>query len=142
MAKQVKGYVKLTIPAAKANPAPPVGPALGQQGLNIQEFCKQFNDATSSMEPGTPVPVIITAYEDRSFSFITKLPPVSYYVKKALNLKSASKKPGREFVGSITSEQIKKIAEQKLPDLNCTSVESAMNIVAGQCRSMGIKVEG
>lgn len=94
------------------------------------------------MEPGTPVPVIITAYEDRSFTFITKLPPVSHYIKKALNLKSAAKKPGRETVGTINQDQIRKIAEQKLPDLNCTSVESAMNIVAGQCRSMGIKVEG
>ncbi len=142
MAKEIKGYVKLTIPAAKANPAPPVGPALGQQGLNIQEFCKQFNDATKDMEPGTPTPVVITAYTDRTFDFIMRLPPVSYFIKKALNAKKGGAKPGRESIGTLTSAQIRKIAETKMPDLNCSDVEAAMNIVAGQCRSMGVKVEG
>jgi large subunit ribosomal protein L11 len=140
--KEVKGYVKLVVPAKQANPAPPIGPALGANGVNIAEFCKQFNDVTASKEPGMPIPVIITVYTDRSFEFIMKLPPVSYYIKKALGLKSGSKKPGRDFVGTITSAQIRKIAEDKMPDLNCETVDAAEKIVAGQCRSMGIKVEG
>ncbi|MDR0319278.1 MAG: 50S ribosomal protein L11 [Rickettsiales bacterium] len=142
MAKEIKGYVKLTVPAGAANPAPPIGPALGAKGVNIAEFCKQFNDATKDKEKMMPIPVIITVYTDRSFEFIMKLPPVSFLIKKAINLKSGSKKPGADIVASITKEQIKKVAEQKMPDLNCTSIESAMNIVAGQARSMGVKVEG
>ncbi|MDR1206833.1 MAG: 50S ribosomal protein L11 [Rickettsiales bacterium] len=140
--KEVKGYVKLVVPAKQANPAPPIGPALGANGVNIAEFCKQFNDVTKDKEAGMPIPVIITVYTDRSFEFIMKLPPVSYYIKKALGLKSGSKKPGRDFVGTITIAQIRKIAEDKMPDLNCDSVDAAEKIVAGQCRSMGIKVEG
>ena len=140
--KKILGFIKLQIPAGKANPSPPVGPALGQKGLNIMEFCKAFNAETQKMEPGIPVPVIITAFEDKSFTFITKLPPVSYFIKKAAGLKSASKEPGKVVAGKITSAQVKEIAEAKMPDLNCSSVESAMQMVAGQARSMGIKVEG
>ena len=140
--KEVKGMVKVVVPAKQATPTPPLGPALGSAGVNIMEFCKQFNERTADKEQGMPIPCIITVYTDRSFEFITKLPPVSHYIKKALNLKSGSKKPGRDFVGSLTNEQIKKIAESKLPDLNCSSIESACNIVAGQCHSMGVKVEG
>ena len=140
--KEVKGLVKLVVPAKQANPAPPIGPALGAAGVNIAEFCKQFNDKTADIkEPGKPIPCIITVYTDRSFEFIMKLPPVSYYIKKALNAKIGSHKPGRDFIGTLSKEQIKKIAEEKMPDLNCSTVESAMNIVAGQCRSMGVKVE-
>ena len=142
MAKKVIGFIKLQIEAGKANPSPPVGPALGQRGLNIMEFCKAFNAKTQKMEPGTPIPVIITAYADRTFSFVTKLPPVSYYIKKAANVKSASKAPGREKAGKITSAQVKEIAEKKMPDLNCHTVEAAMEMVAGQARSMGIEVVG
>ena len=130
--KEVKGVVKLVVPAKQANPAPPIGPALG---------AKQFNDKTADKEPGMPIPCIITVYTDRSFEFIMKLPPVSYYIKKALKLKIGSHKPGRDFVGTITKAQIREIAENKMPDLNCSTIESAMNIVAGQCRSMGVKVE-
>src|SRR5574344_1461290 len=140
MAKKVIGYIKLQIPAGKANPSPPVGPALGQKGLNIMEFCKAFNAATQKMEPGVPVPVVITAYEVKSFTFITKLPPVVYYIKKAANVKSASKEPGKTVAGKITMAQVKEIAESKLPDLNCSTVEAAMNMVKGQAVSMGIQV--
>ena len=139
--KEVKGLVKVVVPAKQANPSPPLGPALGAAGVNIAEFCKQFNDATSDKEPGMPIPCQITVYTDRSFEYIMKLPPVSYFIKKSLKLKSGSKKPGREFVGTISKDEIRKIAEGKMPDLNCSSVESAMNIIAGQCRSMGVKVE-
>ncbi len=138
--KKILGLIKLQIPAGKANPSPPVGPALGQKGLNIMDFCKQFNAATQKMEPGIPVPVIITAYEDKSFVFVTKLPPVSYFIKKAANVKSASKEPGKSFAGQITMAQVKEIATTKMPDLNCSTVESAMNMVKGQAVSMGIKV--
>jgi large subunit ribosomal protein L11 len=137
--KKVKTQIKLQIPAGGANPAPPVGPALGQHGVNIQGFCKEFNDKTQDKK-GEVVPVIITVYEDRSFTFITKLPPVSAMIKKALGLKLASQKPGREVAGTITKEQIKKIAEEKIGDLNTESLDSAMNSVAGTARSMGIKV--
>lgn len=139
--KEVKGLVKVVVPAKQANPAPPLGPALGAAGVNIAEFCKQFNDATADKEPGQPTPCVITVYTDRSFEFIMKLPPVSYYIKKELNLKLGSKKPGREFVGTISKDAIRKIAEQKMPDLNASTIESAMNIIEGQCRSMGVKVE-
>ena len=138
--KKILGLIKLQIPAGKANPSPPVGPALGQKGLNIMEFCKAFNAATQKMEPGVPVPVVITAYEDKSFTFETKLPPVSYLIKKAANVKSASKEPGKSFAGQITMAQVKEIAETKMPDLNAASIESAMSMVAGTARSMGIEV--
>ena len=138
--KKILGLIKLQIPAGKANPSPPVGPALGQKGLNIMEFCKAFNAATQKMEPGVPVPVVITAYEDKSFTFVTKLPPVSYYIKSAAKVKSASKEPGKSFAGQITLAQVKEIAEAKMPDLNCSTVESAMNMVKGQAVSMGIQV--
>ncbi|MBO7556169.1 MAG: 50S ribosomal protein L11 [Alphaproteobacteria bacterium] len=138
--KKILGLIKLQIPAGKANPSPPVGPALGQKGLNIMEFCKAFNAATQKMEPGIPVPVVITAYEDKSFTFITKLPPVSYYIKTAAKVKSASKEPGKTFAGQITMAQVKEIATAKMPDLNCSTVEAAMNMVKGQAVSMGIKV--
>ena len=140
MAKKIVGYIKLQIPAGKANPSPPVGPALGQRGLNIMEYCKAFNAATQKMEPGMPIPVIITAYADRTFSFVTKMPPVSYFIIKASGLPKGSKEPGRSKVGKITKAQVKEIAEKKMPDLNCSTVESAMNMVMGQARSMGIEV--
>jgi len=141
MAKKVTGLVKLQIPAGKANPAPPVGPALGQQGVNIMEFCKQFNARTQSLGDSI-IPVIITVYQDRSFTFVTKTPPVSNLIKKALKLESGSKMPQKDKVGKINQEQIRKIAEIKLPDLNCTTVESAMAQVAGTAKSMGIEVQG
>jgi len=140
--KEVKTYVKLVVPAKQANPSPPIGPALGAAGVNIAEFCKQFNDVTKDKEAGMPIPCVITVYTDRSFEFIMKLPPVSYYIKKALGAKSGSKKPGREFIGTLTGAQVKKIAEDKMPDLNTDSVDAAEKIIAGQCLSMGVKVEG
>lgn len=138
--KKILGLIKLQIPAGKANPSPPVGPALGQKGLNIMEFCKQFNAATQKLEPGIPTPVVITAYEDKSFTFVTKLPPVSFYIKRAANVKSGSKEPTKSVAGQITMAQVKEIAEAKMPDLNCSTVEAAMNMVKGQAYSMGIKV--
>ncbi|MGI5846006.1 MAG: 50S ribosomal protein L11 [Alphaproteobacteria bacterium] len=138
--KEVKGVIKLVAPAKQANPSPPIGPILGANGVNIAEFCKQFNDATKDMEAGMPIPVIITVYTDRSFEFIMKLPPVSYFIKKALKLKLGSKKPGREFVGTLPLSEVRRIAEEKMPDLNCSTIEAATKIVAGQCRSMGVKV--
>ena len=140
MAKKIVGFIKLQIPAGKANPSPPVGPALGQRGLNIMEFCKAFNAATQKLEPGMPIPVVITAYADRTFSFITKMPPVSYFIVKAAGVAKGSKEPGRSKVGKLTTAQIKEIAEKKMPDLNCATVEAAMQMVAGQARSMGIDV--
>ncbi|MBS6474280.1 MAG: 50S ribosomal protein L11 [Acetobacter sp.] len=140
MAKKIVGFIKLQIPAGKANPSPPVGPALGQRGLNIMEFCKAFNAATQKLEPGMPIPVVITAYADRTFSFITKMPPVSYFIVKAAGVAKGSKEPGRSKVGKLTKAQIKEIAEKKMPDLNCATVEAAMQMVAGQARSMGIDV--
>jgi large subunit ribosomal protein L11 len=140
--KEVKGLVKVVVPAKQANPSPPLGPALGAAGVNIQEFCKQFNDATADKTPGQPTPCVITVYTDRSFEFIMKLPPVSFFIKDALKLKLGAKKPGREFVGTLTRDQVRKIAEQKLPDLNTADIDAAMKIVEGQARSMGVKVEG
>jgi len=140
MAKKIVGYIKLEIPAGKANPSPPVGPALGQRGLNIMEFCKAFNAATQNMEPGMPVPVVITAYGDRSFSFVTKTPPASYYLKKAAKVAKGSATPSRGTVGSVTMAQIREIAEAKLEDLNAYDVEAASRIIAGSARSMGIEV--
>lgn len=137
MAKKVTAFIKLQIPAGKANPAPPVGPALGQQGVNIMEFCKAFNSKTQSLGD-TIIPVIITVYNDRSFTFITKTPPVSVLIKKAIKLESGSKNPAKEKVGKITRAQVKEIAITKLPDLNCLNVESAEAQVIGSARSMGI----
>ena len=140
MAKKVTGYIKLQIPAAQANPSPPVGPALGQQGVNIMEFCKQFNAQTQNMEKGTPIPVVITVYADRSFSFEMRTPPVSYFIKKAAKLEGGSKTPGRDMAGAVTKAQVKEIAEKKMADLNCDTVEAAMRMVEGSARSMGIEV--
>ena len=142
MAKKVTGYVKLQVPAGQANPSPPIGPALGQAGLNIMEFCKAFNAQTQSMEPGMPIPVVITAYQDRTFSFISKTPPASYFLKKAAKLPKAASEPGREVVGSVTMAQVREIAEQKMVDLNAYDVEQACKTIMGTARSMGIKVEG
>ncbi|MBK8203743.1 MAG: 50S ribosomal protein L11 [Bdellovibrionales bacterium] len=140
MAKKVTGQIKLQIPAGKANPAPPVGPALGQHGVNIMEFCKQFN-AKTQKSGDTVIPVIITVYQDRSFSFITKTPPVSVLLKKAAKLTSGSKMPQKEKVGNVTMAQIKEIAEIKIPDLNCMTVESAMSQIIGTAKSMGLEVK-
>jgi len=140
MAKKVAGYLKLQVPAGAANPSPPIGPALGQRGLNIMEFCKAFNAQTQSMEKGTPIPVVITAYADRTFSFEMKTPPVSYFIKKAAKLESGSKTPGRDAAGAVTKAQVKEIAEKKMKDLNCDTIEAAMRMVEGSARSMGIEV--
>jgi len=140
MAKKIAGYIKLEIPAGQANPSPPVGPALGQRGINIMEFCKAFNAATQSIEQGVPTPVIITAYEDRSFSFVTKTAPASYYLRKAARLQKGSSNPGRDVAGRVTKAQLKEIAEAKMVDLNANDVEAAMKIIAGSARSMGLEV--
>tara|TARA_B110001454_G_scaffold16046_1_gene14380 strand:- start:28025 stop:28450 length:426 start_codon:yes stop_codon:yes gene_type:complete len=140
MAKKVTGMIKLQIPAGKANPAPPVGPALGQHGVNIMEFCKQFNARTSKLGDDI-IPIIITVYQDRSFTFITKTPPVSSLIKKALKLTSGSKQPQKDKVGKIKLAEVKAIATTKLPDLNCMKVESAMNQVVGTAKSMGIEYQ-
>ena len=140
MAKKVVGYIKLQIPAGKANPSPPVGPALGQRGLNIMAFVKEFNAVTAQMEPGMPVPVVITAYADRTFTFITKTPPNTYFLKKAAGIESGAKTVGTQIVGKVTKKQIEEIAKQKMPDLNCDSIESAMAQIIGSARSMGLQV--
>jgi len=142
MAKKITGYIKLQVPAGSATPSPPIGPALGQRGLNIMEFCKAFNAATQEMEKGSPIPTVITAYADKSFTFEMKQPPVTYFIKKALNLKSGSKTPGKESAGTISQDQLRDIAEKKMKDLNADNVESAMSMIAGSARSMGIQVEG
>ena len=142
MAKKIDGYVKLEIPAGKANPSPPVGPALGQRGVNIMEFCKQFNAATQKSDPGVPTPVVITVYSDRTFTFVTKTPPTSYFLKKAAKIEKGSGTTGRGFVGKVTKDQVREIAEKKLPDLNCATVESAMAQVEGSARAMGLEVVG
>jgi large subunit ribosomal protein L11 len=141
MAKKVMKLIKLQIPAGQANPAPPVGPALGQHGVNIMEFCKAFNAATANSAPGRITPVEITVFEDRSFSFITKTPPAGVLIKEALNLKSGSGEPNKTKVGTLTRSQLQEIAEVKMPDLNANDVEAAMKIVAGTARSMGVEVE-
>ena len=141
MAKKVEGYIKLQIPAAKATPAPPVGPALGQHGVNIVEFTKQFNAKTADMEPGMLIPVVITVYADRSFSFVTKTPPAAVLLKKACNIKSGSGKPNKTKVATISKAKVQEIAELKMPDLNAASLEAAMSMIAGTARSMGITVE-
>jgi large subunit ribosomal protein L11 len=140
MAKKITGYIRLQVPAAKANPSPPIGPALGQRGLNIMEFCKAFNADTQGMEPGMPIPVVITCYADRSFSFIRKTPPASYYIKKAAKLDKASSEPGRESAGSVSMAQIREIAELKMVDLNANDLDAACRILAGSARSMGVQV--
>ncbi len=140
MAKKIEGYVKLEIPAGKANPSPPVGPALGQRGVNIMQFCKEFNAATQGGEVGVPTPVVITVYSDRSFSFVTKTPPTSFFLKRAAKIDKGSGTTGRGFAGKVTKAQIKEIAQKKMPDLNSPTLESAMAQVAGSARSMGLEV--
>ena len=142
MAKKITGSLKLQVPAGSANPAPPIGPALGQRGLNIMEFCKAFNAQTQKMEKGVPIPVVITVYADRSFTFEMKTPPVSHFLKKAASIQGGSKLPGRDVAGSVTSTQVKEIAEQKMKDLNCDTVEAAIRMVEGSARSMGLQVKG
>ncbi len=142
MAKKIDSYIKLQVPAGQANPSPPIGPALGQAGLNIMEFCKAFNAHTQGGEQGVPIPTIITVYADRSFSFETKSPPASYFIKKAAKLPKGSQEPGREVVGSVSMDQLREIAEQKKNDLNSNDVDAATKILAGTARSMGIQVTG
>jgi large subunit ribosomal protein L11 len=140
MAKKVSTIIKLQIPAGKANPAPPIGPALGQHGVNIQDFCSQFNEKTRELGD-TVIPVEITVYEDRSFTFITKTPPAAVLIRKALGIPKGSAEPNRNKVGTLSQEQLKKIAEEKMPDLNANDIEAAMKIIAGTARSMGVKVD-
>ena len=140
MAKKIDGYIKLHVPAGKANPAPPIGPALGQRGLNIMEFCKAFNAETQDLEPGMPIPTLVTVYADRTFSFTTKTPPASYYLKKAARLESGASEPGRETLGHVTMAQVRTIAEKKMVDLNANDIEAACRTIAGSARSMGIEV--
>jgi len=141
MAKKVQAFIKLQVPAGKANPSPPVGPALGQHGVNIMEFCKAFNAQSQSIEPGLPIPVVVTVYSDRSFTFITKTPPASVLLKKALGLKSGSAVPNRDKVGTVNRAQLEEIAQTKMPDLNAADLDGAVRIIAGTARSMGIDVE-
>jgi large subunit ribosomal protein L11 len=142
MAKKIMGYLKLQVPAGAANPSPPIGPALGQRGLNIMEFCKAFNAKTQEMEKGQPIPVIITIFQDKSFTFEMKTPPASFLIKKAAGLKSGSKAPGRDVAGKLTKAQVQEIAEAKMKDLNANDVEAAMLQIEGTARSMGIEVVG
>jgi len=141
MAKKLAGKMKLQVPAGQANPSPPVGPALGQRGINIMEFCKAFNAKTQDMKPGAPCPTVITYYQDKSFTMDIKTPPASYYLRKAAGLKSGAKLPGRETVGSVSAKQLREIAEAKWKDLNANDVEAAMKIIMGSARSMGIEVK-
>ena len=141
MAKKLIGKLKLQVKAGQANPSPPVGPALGQRGINIMEFCKAFNAKTADMEPGAPTPVVISYYQDKSFEMEIKTPPASYYLKKAAKLKSGASTPGREIAGSVSVAQVKEIAEAKMVDLNANSIEQAMQIILGSARSMGIEVK-
>jgi len=140
MAKKIEGYIKLQIPAGQANPSPPVGPALGQRGVNIMEFCKSFNAQTSKLEPGMPIPVTITVYSDRSFTFQTRTPPASYFLKRAAGIDKGTGTPGRDFKGSVTMSQIREIAEKKMVDLNAHDVDAACRMLVGSARSMGIEV--
>ena len=142
MAKKIEGYIKLQIPAGKANPSPPVGPALGQRGLNIMDFCKAFNAATQSVEPGLPIPVVITAFSDKSFTFVMKTPPASILIKKAAKLAKGSAVPHTNKVGKITRAQAEEIATTKMPDLTASDMDAAVRTIAGSARSMGIEVEG
>lgn len=141
MAKKIQAYIKLQVPAGKANPSPPVGPALGQHGVNIMEFCKAFNAQTQTMEAGLPVPVVITVYADRSFTFITKTPPAAILIKKAVGIKSGSPTPNTKKVGKITREQLEEIAKAKWPDLNAADMDAAVRTIAGSARAMGIESE-
>ena len=140
MAKKIDGYIKLNIPAGAANPSPPVGPALGQRGVNIMEFCKAFNASTDSLEKNMPIPVVITVFSDKSFSFITKTPPVSFYLKKAAGKDKGSSEPGRTVGGSVKINQIREIAENKMKDLNAADIDGAIEMVKGSARSMGLEV--
>ena len=140
MAKEVLGLIKLQIPAGGANPSPPVGPALGQRGLNIMDFCKAFNEKTKDIEKGAPIPVVITAYKDRSFDFVTKKPPVTFYLKKAAKIKKGCQTPGRSKLGKVTMKQVEDIAKEKLEDLNAYDIEQASKIILGSARSMGMEV--
>ncbi len=142
MAKKIVGFIKLQVPAGKANPSPPIGPALGQRGLNIMEFCKAFNAQTQGVEPGLPLPVVITAFADKSFTFIIKTPPTSVLIRKAIKIEKGSSKPNADKVGRLTRAQVEAIAKQKTPDLTAADLEAAMRTVAGSARSMGVEVEG
>ena len=140
MAKKIEGYIKLNIPAGAANPSPPVGPALGQRGVNIMEFCKAFNASTDSLEKNMPIPVVITVFSDKSFSFVTKTPPVSFFLKKAIGKDKGSNEPGRVVGGSVKIEQIKEIAENKMKDLNASTIDGAVEMIKGSARSMGLEI--
>ena len=142
MAKKIVGYIKLQVPAGKANPSPPIGPALGQRGLNIMEFCKAFNAQTQKMEPGLPVPVVITAFADKSFTFVMKTPPATVLLKKAANIQKGSQKPNQNKVGTVTRKQLEEIAQAKMPDLTAAGLDAAVRTIAGSARSMGLNVEG
>ena len=142
MAKKIEAYIKLQVPAGQANPSPPVGPALGQHGLNIMEFCKAFNADTQNLEQGLPIPVVITVYNDRSFKYVTKTPPASVLLKKAASIDKGSSEPNRNKVGTVTREQLEEIARTKEPDLNAADLDAAVRIIAGSARSMGLNVEG
>ena len=140
MAKKILGYIKLQVPAGAATPSPPIGPALGQRGVNIMGFCKEFNARTENVQKGTPLPTVITVYQDKSFTFVTKTPPASYFIKQALKIQSGSQKPGRETIGSISRTQLREIAEKKMKDLNANDIEAAAKIIEGSARSMGLRV--
>ena len=140
MAKKILGYIKLQVKAGSATPSPPIGPALGQRGVNIMGFCKEFNARTENVEKGTPLPTVITVYQDKSFTFITKTPPATFFIKQALSMKSGSQKPGRDIVGQITRSQLRDIAEKKMKDLNANDIEQAAKIIEGSARSMGLRV--
>jgi large subunit ribosomal protein L11 len=142
MAKKIAGQLKLQVPAGSATPSPPIGPALGQRGINIMEFCKAFNAQSQEMEKGSPIPVVITYYQDKSFTFSMKTPPVSYFLKKAAKLKSGSKEPGKSVAGKVSRDKVREIAEAKMKDLNANDVEAAMRMVEGSARSMGLEVVG
>lgn len=142
MAKKIQGYLKLQVPAGQANPSPPIGPALGQRGVNIMEFCKAFNAATQKMDAGQPCPTILTVYADKSFTFVIKTPPASYFLKKAAGLKSGGAEAGRKVAGSVTRAQVREIAEAKMVDLSANDIDAAMLIIEGSARSMGLEVEG
>ena len=141
MAKKIDGYLKLQVPAGQANPSPPIGPALGQRGLNIMEFCKAFNAATQNLDQGAPIPTVITIFTDKSFTFATKTPPASYFLRKAAKLDKGSQTPGQEIVGKVNQNQLREIAEMKMVDLNANTIEQAMKIIAGSARSMGLQVQ-
>ena len=140
MAKKITGYIKLQVPAGKANPSPPIGPALGQRGVNIMEFCKAFNAATQELEVGMPIPTVITVYQDKSFTFVTKTPPATFFLKRAAKIQKGSTTAGKDSVGKVTQEQLREIAEAKMADLNAYDVETAMTMLAGSARSMGLEV--